>query len=949
MKISNASKKVLASALSAAMVVAFAPTAAFAAIENGTDVTVSYDVNGGKIVDTHIDSIPSATVKVANNKLTLTDEYGTAGKDATKLTKNGAAFDGWFFDADGDGSFDTAKGDVEVTSSELNVSGDAFFGNTVKLTAKYAEPTLAPALWATSQSGSMLVSKSELAASGLTKDTQYSAKLAFPDGTTVVSATKAETADAKGEATFTFALTDAQKKAMTAGKYTFTVSDAANGVVATKAAEMVTVTLSAGATQYGTFKSDDVTSFLVHKNGQVAYSSLAKPANSTTVAGGYSFTGYTDGTNTYTSGTITIAKDTTLTALYSNPQVSTAAFVDSKNQAQNIFTGAEKGAGTLSFSVENLVAASDTAEYSATVSGPNGFSKTFKLTTDSNKSATSFTDVKLQFGQMWESDQAVTSKLEAGKYTVAVSIAAKKGQTLTEAQSAQAAVVAKSVELAAVSYDLGAGKWTTKVDSAVAQNPELPVLATVGTALSTLNGSLGTKVTGNVKADDALMGVDYYTVNGKKVSAIAATDKVEAAGVAVAVVYKSAYIAAPAVAFAPAATAGKYTMTVTPAAGTKAFYSFDGSTYKAAPDNGVVTLGASDAKVYVKVTSTDGKASSQPIEYVATKKASEDLATWATTIANTETSASDKNKPARYGDTLKTLAADAKAALAGNGYATQKDLNAAELEQYTAVLNKAAEVEKANLEAKKGLVKAADGKSYSFLSDAAYAAAEANIAKVAEAFVANNDYDETGLALNAKNNVTKVNGESVSGKTAAGYTAALKAAVTGAATTAVAVADAEAAIAVTDAFAKLPAEVTAANAKEAKAAAEAAIKAYGELSEAQKKLVPSADYDKAVQTIKAADEAVANADKAAAAKVKGKTVKAKAAKKTTAKLKVVTSESGAKSTFKKTSGNSKVTVSKTGKIVVKKGLKAGKKYTVKVKATVGASTKTVKVIVKVAK
>ena len=63
----------------------------------------------------------------------------------------------------------------------------------------------------------------------------------------------------------------------------------------------------------------------------------------------------------------------------------------------------------------------------------------------------------------------------------------------------------------------------------------------------------------------------------------------------------------------------------------------------------------------------------------------------------------------------------------------------------------------------------------------------------------------------------------------------------------------------------------------------------------------------------------------------------------------MTSESGAKSTFKKTSGNKKVTVSKSGKIVVKKGLKAGKKYTVKVKATVGTQTKTVKVVVKVAK
>ena len=40
MKISNASKKVLASALSAAMVVAFAPTVAFGAQGDKIDVTI---------------------------------------------------------------------------------------------------------------------------------------------------------------------------------------------------------------------------------------------------------------------------------------------------------------------------------------------------------------------------------------------------------------------------------------------------------------------------------------------------------------------------------------------------------------------------------------------------------------------------------------------------------------------------------------------------------------------------------------------------------------------------------------------------------------------------------------------------------------------------------------------------------------------------------------------
>jgi hypothetical protein len=67
--------------------------------------------------------------------------------------------------------------------------------------------------------------------------------------------------------------------------------------------------------------------------------------------------------------------------------------------------------------------------------------------------------------------------------------------------------------------------------------------------------------------------------------------------------------------------------------------------------------------------------------------------------------------------------------------------------------------------------------------------------------------------------------------------------------------------------------------------------------------------------------------------VKAKTVKAKAKKKTIikkAKAFTVKKAQG-KVTFKKTSGNKKITVSKAGNVTVKKGLKKGKTYKVKVK------------------
>ena len=75
------------------------------------------------------------------------------------------------------------------------------------------------------------------------------------------------------------------------------------------------------------------------------------------------------------------------------------------------------------------------------------------------------------------------------------------------------------------------------------------------------------------------------------------------------------------------------------------------------------------------------------------------------------------------------------------------------------------------------------------------------------------------------------------------------------------------------------------------------------------------------------------------AKPKSKMLSAKAKKKTTiraSKAFKVTNAKG-KLSYKKTSGNKKITVSKSGKITVKKGLKKGKTYKVKVKITSAAT------------
>lgn len=96
--------------------------------------------------------------------------------------------------------------------------------------------------------------------------------------------------------------------------------------------------------------------------------------------------------------------------------------------------------------------------------------------------------------------------------------------------------------------------------------------------------------------------------------------------------------------------------------------------------------------------------------------------------------------------------------------------------------------------------------------------------------------------------------------------------------------------------------------------------------------------------------------KASVLTVKTKTVKAKAKKTTKIKKSKVFKITGAagKVTFKKVKGNKKITVSKSGKITVKKGLKKGKTYKIKVKVSDkgnatyerGSKTVTVKVRIK---
>ncbi len=115
---------------------------------------------------------------------------------------------------------------------------------------------------------------------------------------------------------------------------------------------------------------------------------------------------------------------------------------------------------------------------------------------------------------------------------------------------------------------------------------------------------------------------------------------------------------------------------------------------------------------------------------------------------------------------------------------------------------------------------------------------------------------------------------------------------------------------------------------------------YAVLSDAEKAKV---DYD----IVMVRDDLIRSADGIAVKAAANKTVKAKKNAKKTVTLKAITSASGNKVWYMQKTKNAKVTVSKTGKITVKKGLK--KTASIKVAAYCGvAATKNITIKVKAA-
>ena len=1005
MKISNASKKVLASALSAAMVVAFAPTVALAT-PSADKIKVSYDANGGAAapaglpdetvnIDKHAavytqqkvsdiynsttdtlytqsdadyKAVAAADVNVGNTvvagyfadaaKATPASAYtiisgGTyynasgvevtySGDKATavaaandtmtayyKLTapesatievtggstysKGTAAFDKWFIDADNDGVLDEDEVYSTVSGGKvvLSVTGLSASAESVTLKAAYKEVAVsATANVNTSAKGYDAKGNTavDVTAKNLAKG-NYKA-VATVNGTAYYS-TPASITSEGGAASTSFTVS-VPNSALAAGDIQVKVISNETGADVASAAKPVTicaVTYDAGA--YGVFQdtaagtSASTKSYLVTKG--TAYTDLVAPAvtsGTTYTASGWALA---DGT----APAATVDADVTLYAQYNDAKISALTF---SNAAK----------GSLSYTVANVTAGANTKEYKVTIS-KDGAELTQAIVDKAAINAT----FGLAFGQSYDTATTVKAAAAAGTYTVAVQeVLADNAPAGTKAIS-----ISKSVKVDEINLDLNGGK----VKSASAKTFKSTVLAQEGTTLAAAG------VTSKFQEADIDAPAKTQTLKGWSVDGVKVIDpsKVTVSGtVALKALWEESAVAKPTLASATASTvnnAEKWALTFANATeGATMTYTAGGVTYvlTAAGITGV----ANDATVVINAKPAAGSnlaASSET--FTGYKKSGGSLTTFdnfANGVLNAATAESQATKPAYYSgiESVKASKTAGEDAIKAKGFATAEDWKSAVDAQRKAVLKAAVDYAVTELDAKKAPVKAVDGKTYSYLADADYNNAVAALNQVLADFDALNDSDDKTVAT------TKYDGTNVLTDNAANYAAAITYVVKNAKLTSVSAADAEAAQA---ASAALKAAKTVDEAK-------AALEAYNKLTVAQKAMVAAADVFAAQEIISKAELAEAQ-DDAAVSKVKGKTVKAKAKKATKSSLKVVTSKSGAKSTFKKTSGNSKVKVYKSGKIVVKKGLKAGKKYTVKVKATVGTQTKTVKVIVKVAK
>ena len=895
MKISSASKKVLASALSAAMVVAFAPAAALAAPADVTPakyVTVSYDVNGGN----------GTTPAPAYAKLTQFDgKYYIAVDGTYSGAADGYSFSKWFIDADGDkvlGSDEKAEGMVDGENHYIEVSADA---TSVVLTAAYANPVVdeinenAFATATYDESGSYEDVTAEKIAFSVSNDGvaghTYVLEAKNPAGTVVGSETfgtasgQSAVSELKGDHAVWFtdnALSGdswaSYKSNLTAGDYTFTLSD--NGkVISTQKVTLCTVTVTVDNTTKDALAQKDATADLTEINAIAGTDYLAYLD-----ADGYAVADPTS---------VTVSGDAAYTATKATQAAGAVVYNN----------------GSLEFDINNAKA----DKYNVTVTDPSGATVYSAAYASYGKKTVSFDTTSGAGARMSAAESAGTYVVTVAATRDDKTAVSKAKMTLTElkVEAGEGAEVVKEYKANVKSY------FTSD---------------TTSSALSTFLSTTKTTVSSAIKASDDNASLKWK-LNGAE---IISSNKVKAGAANTLTAYADAvdYAAAPAysveeVSASSAVGTAQYLLSVTKA---------DGTTVVVADDQDRAIASGSDGKYNVtdhnKVVITASATGKEDKVIELCKLDDNASAAW-----KAMTQGGKSKLEANVGNTtVKWLAVDGVKAAIESGKASIDALEA----KYYATNEESSSVGLAALKALYEAVKAeADAQVAAYADEAlvvagskayamdaatykaavkALAAAEKTVADAEKADTANAKAYADGVeAL-----VTAANEQLKKATESKDYTAAdIKAA--------------------SDVTASLKAATDADSAK-------AAIEAYNALTDAQKKLVATADVTAAQKIVADAEAAKKLADEQDEKAVKycnstkTKTVKlAKKAKKTAKKFSVKwnskVSESGNKVTYSKVSG-AKITVSANGKATLKKGVKKGT-YKAKVKVSCGNATRTV--------
>ena len=889
MKISSASKKVLASALSAAMVVAFAPTVAFGA-EQGAKLTVNYDLAGG--TDTNTDEQGKLTL---SQKLTVDNSQKITLANYNKIVKvsgknavgdpTGYAITGWMlgYDANGDGDFNDDD-DVALDSDGDGSNGQTAYGLT-GVTANVAGYKISEAI-------------------PLSAIAQYgTAKLA---GSFSIDNNGDET---HPYATVTLSNTSHDGGTILASGGAYVVVTDADGNAVTKAVKNEPVVMAAKA---GTYTAE-----LFDGNG-VSLNKKTFNVGAVELTGGV----FTDPFNP-------ARKVTSVTAYY-EASLTAGTTYDSilaigAGLASSFTAVTEKGDGA-----DYAVFYNDKGQTVLT-SVANGYTLGGVASTEKGAITTVLTATYASKGGSITSFKADEYDLKIATVNVGAAVATSANPK--DIAAAPTATVKYYLVITDESGKIVAESVDTNDDGKTG-------LTWNGAAATVSNVSAGTYT------------ATLYKVTGPKTGGLddASAGFVEVADTATVAV---AGVAAPGWSYAADTTgsttvAGNLTMTNEAGADYAVYYNWN-SAVVFNSTTGAVTTGAkydtakgalqiakthANDVLYMKTVyiGTDKKVTPKVSADVILKGCGDATAGAFKTVADYAKAAGNvkiNNKATAYygNDTDFKAAVDAaKKALTDKGFKAQvvkggtdvtwnEDVIAAE----QAIVNAAGAVAKEEVEKLfAGVVDSKTGDLTKISSDNREKAIAA-IEKVSADYTVNHDADKT-------NNVAK-NGEITYSDADASYIEAVDAALQTAAKATVTYkkADVDAAAAVT------------AQLKDPKTAA-AGLEAYAALSSAAKELVAPADVAAAQEAVAAAALVKAQ-DKAAAAtgkaQVKGTTYKIKA--KGSKTIKIAKSASGAKVTLKQVSGTKYAKVSGT-KVTLKKAAKKGKKYTIKVKAVCGATT-----------